>query len=375
MNAKKSMEESRRKFIKKATAGLALLGLDHIPAGAAEYYNLDDFTKVPKIDIHFHQNVLSNTFPEFGRSLNFHLVTVNVAATRSLEDQFEIAKTMKKRFPRSMDFLGSFSVKEFGKPDFTKNAIAYIKMNVDAGALGFKVWKNIGMVLKDAQGKFVMVDDPALQPIFDYFEQHKIPVMGHLGEPKNCWLPLDQITLASDLRYYSRHPEYHMYQHPESPSYEALITATENLLKRHPRMKYVGTHLASLEWSVDEMAKHLEKYPNMMLDVAARMDHLQYQSAQDRERVRNFLLKYQDRVMYGSDTTIDTVNNAEPGTLKILHKKWLDDWGYISTDKVIIENLKIGNTQKQVTGLKLPKTAVDKIFRKNAERFFKIKAA
>ncbi len=368
------MEVSRRKFIKTATSGLVLLGLDDIPAGAAEYYSLDDFTKVPKIDIHFHQNVLSNTFPEFGRSLNFHLVTVNVAATRSLEDQFEIAKTMKKRFPRSMDFLGSFSVKEFDKPDFTKNVIAYIKMNVATGARGFKVWKNIGMVLKDAQGKYVMVDDPALQPIFDYFEQHSIPVMGHLGEPKNCWLPLDQITLASDLRYYSRHPEYHMYQHPECPTYEALITATENLLKRHPGMKYVGTHLASLEWSVDEMAKHLDKYPNMMLDVAARMDHLQYQSAQDRERVRNFLLKYQDRVMYGSDTTIDTLNNADPNTLKILHKKWLDDWGYISTDNVIIENLKIGNTQKQVTGLKLPKTAVDMIFRKNAERFFKIKA-
>ncbi len=342
------------------------------PAAKVRFYTLEDFPKVPKIDIHFHQNVLSNTFPEFGKSLKFHLVTVNVAATRSLEDQFEIAKTMKQRFLGSMDFLGSFSVKDFGKKDFADNAIAYIKTNVAAGALGFKVWKNIGMVLKNDQGKFVMVDDSALEPIFTYFEKNKIPVMGHLGEPKNCWLPLDKITLASDLKYFSKHPEYHMYQHPESPTYEALITATENLLKRHPKLKYVGTHLASLEWSVDEMAKHLDRYPNMMLDVAARMDHLQYQSALNKPRVHDFLIKYQDRVMYGSDTTINAENNAEKGTLTVLHQKWLNDWGYLSTDGVIFENFKVGDSQKTITGLKLPATVVDKIYRKNAQRFFLI---
>lgn len=366
------MRTSRRTFIRQSLAGLALTGVNGISASGKRFYTLDDFSKIPKIDIHFHQNILSNTFPEFGKSLGFHLVTVNVAATRPLENQFEIAKAMKKRFPGSMDFLGSFSIKDFGQKDYIENTIAYIKTNVSAGALGFKVWKNIGMVLKNEQGKFVMVDDPAFEPIFAYFEKHKIPVMGHLGEPKNCWLPLDQITLASDLRYFTRHPEYHMYLHPESPSYETLITATENLLKRHPKLKYVGTHLASLEWSVDEMAKHLDRYPNMMLDVAARMDHLQYQSVQNKDRVRHFLIQYQDRVMYGSDTTIGAENNDDPDTKKILHQKWLKDWGYLSTDGVIFENMKIGTEQKTVTGLQLPKAVVDKIYRKNAQHFFGI---
>jgi predicted TIM-barrel fold metal-dependent hydrolase len=366
-----SMTVTRRSFIKKSVAGVSLTGLHQLSV-ANNYYTLDDFPKVHKIDIHFHQNILSNTFPEFGKSLNFHLINVNVAASRPLEEQFEIAKIMKKRFPGSMDFLGAFSVKDFGKPGFAANAISYIKENVKAGALGFKVWKNIGMVLKNDQGKFVMVDDPGFTPIFDYFEQNQIPVMGHLGEPKNCWLPLDQITLASDLRYYTRHPEYHMYKHPEAPSYESLIAATESLLNRHPKLKYIGTHLASLEWSVDEMANHLERHPNMMLDVAARMDHLQYQSVQDKARVVKFLIKYQDRVMYGSDTTIGADNDTNAETKTILHKKWLNDWGYLTTDGVIFENMKIGDSQKMVTGLKLPKTIVDKIYRKNAQRIFKI---
>ncbi|WP_149244582.1 amidohydrolase family protein [Dyadobacter sp. 32] len=365
------MTFTRRNFIKQSLAGVALTGL-HKFSEADGFYALDDFAKVPKIDIHFHLNIASNTFPEFGKSLNFHLVNVNVAAGRPLKEQFEIAKIMKKRFPGTMDFLGAFSVADFGKPGFAANTISYIKENVQAGALGFKVWKNIGMVLKNDLGKFVMVDDPGFTPIFNYLEQHQIPVMGHLGEPKNCWLPLDQITLASDLRYYTRHPEYHMYKHPEAPSYESLIAATENLLTRHPKLKYVGTHLASLEWSVDEMANHLERHPNMMLDVAARMDHLQYQSVQDKARVAGFLTKYQDRVMYGSDTTIGTDNDATPETKDILHKKWLNDWGYLATDSVIFENMKIGDSQRVVTGLKLPKAVLNKIYRENAQRFFKI---
>jgi predicted TIM-barrel fold metal-dependent hydrolase len=366
------MTVSRRKFITSSIAGLALVRLRPERIVTKGYYTKEDFSKVRKIDIHFHQNVTDNTFPELGKKLGFHLITVNVAATRTLEHQLEVAVEMKRRFPATMDFMGSFSVDDFGKPDFTEKTISCIKKNVAAGALGFKVWKNIGMVLKNDQGKYVMVDDPGLEPVFSYFEKHKIPVMGHLGEPRNCWLPLDEITLASDLRYYTRHPEYHMFKHPEGPSYESLIAATENLLKRHPKLRYVGTHLASLEWSVDEMAIRLDKYPNMMLDVAARMDHLQYQSVLNKHRVRDFLTKYQNRIMYGSDTTIDTDNVDDPRTQQILQKKWQNDWSYLATDELIFDKFKVGNVETAVTGLKLTADVIDKIFRKNAQRFFNL---
>jgi predicted TIM-barrel fold metal-dependent hydrolase len=366
------MNLTRRNFIKTSLAsGIALTGVDAFAEPQARYYSLEDFSKVPKIDVHFHQNVNTDTFPEFGRSLRFHLLSVNVAAGRPIEKQFDVVTAVAKRFSGSFDFVGAFSVENFGKEGFVEETIAYIKKNVEAGAKGFKVWKNIGMVLKNDQGKFVMIDDPGLTPLFSYLEQHRIPLMGHLGEPKNCWLPLDKITTPADLRYYTRHPEYHMYHHPESPSYDDQIRARENLLKRHPNLPYLGAHLASLEWSVDEMARQLDLYPNMMLETAARVDHLQYQSVQNKERVRNFLIKYQDRVMYGSDTTIDPENDKE-GTKEILRKKWQNDWGYFATDGLIFEKMKVEGQDQPVTGLKLPKKVVDKIYRKNAQRFFKI---
>ncbi|CAG5004521.1 hypothetical protein DYBT9275_03387 [Dyadobacter sp. CECT 9275] len=367
------MTITRRLFLKNSALGLALYGLDRLPLPEAGYYSAEDFAKVPKIDTHFHLDVPNNAFPDLALSMKFHLVSVNVDAGFPLKEQFEVVKTMKQRYPGQMDFLGTFPVDKFGQKSFIKDTIAYIDTNLQAGALGFKVWKNIGMVLKNDQGRFVMIDDPALAPIFSYLEKKGVPVMGHLGEPKNCWLPENEITLPADKRYYTRHPEYHMYKHPEAPTYEQQIMARRNLLNRHPRLKYVGTHLASLEWSVEEIALDLDRYPRMMVDVAARMDHLQYQSAQDKDRVRRFLIRYQDRVMYGSDTTIDHQNSESKATLDILLKKWKTDWAYLATDSLIIEKLKVGDKEMQVSGLKLPREVMDKIYRKNARQFFGIK--
>ncbi len=115
-------------------------------------------------------------------------------------------------------------------------------------------------------------------------------LMGHLGEPKNCWLPLDSMTTQNDRRYFENHPEYHMYLHPEMPSHEALMQARDCVLEKHPDLRFVGAHMGSLEYSVDELAKRLDRYPNMSVDLAARMGQLFYQTADGREKVRDFFI-------------------------------------------------------------------------------------
>jgi hypothetical protein len=96
-----------------------------------------------------------------------------------------------------------------------------------------------------------MIDDPRFDRILDFIEKNDITVIGHLGEPKNCWLPVDQMTIAGDKNYFTANPGYHMYLHPEFPSYEAQINARDNMLRKHPGLRFVGAHLGSLEWNVD----------------------------------------------------------------------------------------------------------------------------
>jgi hypothetical protein len=332
-----------------------------------KYYAVSDFEKIPKIDVHFHYNTPDIRCMQFADSLNFRFVSVNVDAGTSINDQLRIATKLKQQFPGKFVFFGTFPVSNFGSENFAGQTIARIDTCMKAGACGVKIWKNVGMELKDAEGRYIMADDQAFDPAFNYLETNKIPVLAHLGEPQNCWLPLEEMTLGNDRRYFSVHPQYHMVLHPDAPSYEDQINARDNLLKRHPGLDFTGAHLASLEWNVDSLARRFDRFPNLHADMADRIGHLQYQSLADIEKVRNFLIKYQDRFMYATDITINAMDTNFTEITAKLHQLWLDHWIYLATDSTIAVN---DLDNKKVKGLKLPSEVIDKIYYKNAARFF-----
>ena len=108
--------------------------------------------------------------------------------------------------------------------------------------------------------RYVMIDDPVLHRYSEYLEQNKIPVMGHLGEPKDCWLPENEMIDPGAVIYFKAHPQYYMFLHPEVPSYDEQIKSRDNVLEKYPKLDFIGAHLASLEWSFDELAKRLDSF-------------------------------------------------------------------------------------------------------------------
>lgn len=348
-------------------AGIIILLIWGCSERTPAFYTAEDFVKVPKIDAHFHYNTNDPRYLEFADSINFRFVSPNVDAGTSIDLQFEIASAIKNKYPGSFAFLGTFPVDNFNDPDFAQQVISRIERDMEAGASGVKIWKNIGMDLKSIEGEYVMIDDPAFDPVFKYLQDQGIPLLGHLGEPLNCWLPLDEMTLGNDRRYFTNNPQYHMYLHPEAPSYEDQINARDRILDRYPELIFSGAHLASLEWNVDELAKRFDDYPNLSVDFSARIGHLQYQSLRDHEKVRNFLIKYQDRIMYGSDVGVSERNTNYTGTSASLYNRWLDHWIYLATDSTIF----VGDLDNSpVKGLRLPSDVIDKIYFNNAEHMF-----
>lgn len=208
-----------------------------------------------------------------------------------------------------------------------------------------------------------MVDHPRLDSIIAFLAKNNIPVIGHNGEPKDCWLPLDEMTFSQG--YYRSHPEYHMFLHPEFPSYEDQINARDHMLEKHPDLKFVGAHLGSLEWSLEELAKRLDKYPNMNVDLS-RMSYLKLHTLRDRQQTRDFFIKYQDRLLYGTDNAINT-SAAPQESQKRIHDGWRNDWKfYVSDEKIMLKGF------GELKGLKLPREVVDKIYLKNALRILGI---
>jgi predicted TIM-barrel fold metal-dependent hydrolase len=220
-------------------------------------------------------------------------------------------------------------------------------------------------VYRDKKGKLIMIDHARFDPIFKMLAEKNIRVLGHLGEPKNCWLPLEEMTTNNDRNYFREHPQYHMYQHPDLPTYEEQIAARDRMLEKNPDLTFIGAHVGSLEWSVDELAKRLDKFPNMAVDLAARMGQIFYQTHANREKVREFFIKYQDRMIYATDMGASG-NETKESLAKELHDTWMRDWTFFVSDDSLTSTL----VNDPYQGLKLPKQVVEKIFSGNAKKWF-----
>jgi predicted TIM-barrel fold metal-dependent hydrolase len=335
------------------------------------YYSEKDFSSILKIDSHVHINSDKGYFEEAAKQDNFILITLGVdhGDSANIRKQQDDAILSVTKFPGRVFYGPTFHFDTAGwKTDsWSKKVISQLDKDISGGAITVKIWKNIGMTVRDRSGKFIMVDDPGLDPVVEFIKSKGLPITGHLGEPRNCWLPLDEMTVSSDSSYFARNPQYHMFLHPEYPSYEDQINARDNFLAKHPDLKFIGCHLASLEWNVDSLAKRFDRYPNLAVDMSARICHLQYQSAKDRKRVRDFCIKYQDRLLYGTDTG-DSGNSDPVRFRNNMHETWLDDWKYFTTD----DEMTSDKFRGKFTGLNLPKEVVDKIYGENAIKWYKL---
>lgn len=331
------------------------------------YYEVEDFTRVKKFDSHVHLNTRDTALVEQAIADNFELLTINVDYPdfSTVGEQFDAARAQVAAHPDVVHFAATFTMNDWTEAGHSQRVIETLEKARAQGALAVKVWKNIGMEVRDDDGRLLMIDDPRLDPIFDWIEGSGMPLIGHQGEPRNCWLPLDEMSVDNDREYFREHPQYYMYLHPEMPAYEEQIAARDNRLARNPGLHFVGAHLASLEWSVDRLAAFLDRFPHAKVDMAARMGQLQAQSQQDRDRVRNFLIRYQDRVLYATD--LGQEKGSDPASVKAeVHERWLADWRYLAGD----ETLTSTDFEGGFRGLHLPRGVLDRIYRENAHAVF-----
>lgn len=330
------------------------------------YYSTDDFKSLEKIDAHVHLNVANPVVIEQGVEDNLKMITLNVASGRTpVAEQQRVALELRKEHSDRLAYTSAFSLEDFNKSEtWQQNTLDYLEQSIENGAIGVKVWKNIGMELRDENDDFVMIDDSQFDPIFQYLSDESIPLFGHIGEPKNCWLPLEEMTVANDRDYFENNPQYHMHLHPEYPSYEEIIAARDAMLDKNPDLTFFGAHLGSMEWSIEMMSEHLDKYPNMILGMAHRIPHLQYLAQQNHEALREFFIKYQDRFLYSTD--LQLYDSSDPEEVRQLAADtWRSDWEFFVTDNT----LEVWQVEGNFQGLKLPKEVVDKLYRDNARNW------
>jgi predicted TIM-barrel fold metal-dependent hydrolase len=257
------------------------------------------------------------------------------------------------------------------------------------GVQGVKVWKDLGMYHRDSSGKLLKADDDRFNPFYAKCAELGLPVLIHSADPKEYWYPLTYNSFHYGLR-----PEKDQYyNNPEMPKWEELIRQRDALLKKHPKVKFIGAHMGSLCFDLKQLAETLDKYPNFYVDCAARQRIL---GRLNPPAVRDFFVKYQDRILFGTDDMV-LGKGRKPGDSKNISVYpgddpdyiWIDPndkpavraWQerqarmygeylqYFETDKLDLTdpNRSAGNWLR-IPGVKLPSEVLEKLYHVNAEK-------
>jgi predicted TIM-barrel fold metal-dependent hydrolase len=332
------------------------------PNTGAPADELQAFAALSPIDTHAHVFKNDPAFYSMLEHLHLFIVDICVATDhdphyKDLRQKISDALTVVRSSRGHATLCTTFNPYTFREPGFSAQSISQLNQDFAEGAVAVKVWKNIGMDLKNSQGHYVMPDDPVFAPIYHDIAAHHKTLIAHLAEPTSCWRPPD--PASPDYEYYRQHPEWYMYLHPDHPSKEAILAARDHLLAENPTLRVVGAHLGSMETDVDEIARHFDRYPNFAVDTAARVPYLMLQP---REKVRAFLIKYQERVLYGTDLDLYPQSFTE-STLREWMDVYLRDWKFFATAEAIQYK------GRQVHGLKLPGPVLHKLYHDNAVKW------
>ena len=253
---------------------------------------------MPIIDAHIHLNGNHPDSLVLLEELDLKLLNVCVAHLGQDWRGAEARpyKALAREHPSRYAWCASFDPPAFDRTDYAAWVIEGLEQDFANGAVACKVWKNLGMEIRDPKGRHVMVDNPLFAPIFEHLAGLGKPLLMHIGEPLACWQPLEPSNPHSN--YYRSNPQWHMHGRTDIPSHAELIAARDRVLENHPRLRVIGAHLGSLEYDVREVARRFERFPNFAVDTSARLPDLAFQDA---AAVRALFQKFPGRILFGTD--------------------------------------------------------------------------
>jgi predicted TIM-barrel fold metal-dependent hydrolase len=344
-------------------AGVPLQGAGQVtPSQSQQSKYLHSLAALHPIDAHSHIWRNDPAFTAMLKRWNLDVVDIlyvddKQASALPLAQQRTAALAFVRSAHGHASLCTTFDPFRFSEPDFLKTTIDGLNSDFANGAIAVKIWKNIGMELQDSAGHYVMADDPRLEPIYLDIESHNKTLIAHQAEPDVAWGPPDPNAL--DTSYYAEHPEWNMEKTPNAPTKKTILESRDHLLEQHPHLRVVGAHLGSMEADVDMVASTLDRYPNFAIDIGARVAHLTIQPS---SKIRAFLVKYQDRVLYGTDIEF---SGDETGNIAVeeWEKQLALDWRYFATADSFDYN------GHPVQGLSLPLAVLKKIYHSNAVRW------
>lgn len=315
----------------------------------------------PAVDVHNHLRRADT--PEKVDEVIRAMDETNVAAVVNLDGGWgetldKNIERLNKRYPGRFIQYMRIDWSRIDEPGFGEAMATELERGFKIGAQGLKISKTLGLRAKDKTGTLIRVDDARLDPIWAKCGQLGIPVELHIADPVAFWTPLD--SKNERLIELMDHPQW-LYG-PGFPDRDELLEQRNAVIERHPKTNFIGLHVGGAPEDLARVGKWLDRYPNFYVETGARVPELGRQPY----TARRFFLKYQDRILFGTDSTpISGAKLAKDG-----QEMYRVHWRWFETDDEYFDARKTHHLQAlwRVYGIFLPDEVLKKLYYENAVR-------
>ncbi len=307
--------------------------------------------RFPAIDAHNHLDSLEPAsvlaiMDECGIE---HIVNITMKVS---DEAFRVMDKFAAASPGRFSTIGWMDWTGLDRPGFIQKTIDYLEKFVERGAVGFKIWKDLGLTVRDASGELVRVDDERLDPLIDKARELNIPIMFHTADPAAFFEPLDRFN--ERYEELASHPDWSF--HGAQYSKRELLEQRNCVFARHPQTRFIGAHVGESPEDLGFAAAMLESFPNVSVDISSRVAELGRQPYSARE----FFLRFADRILFGADLLPDV-------RMYRLYYRFLET----ADEYFEYPTHASGQGRWMVYGLFLPEDVLHKVYRENARRMFR----
>ena len=312
--------------------------------------------RFPVIDVHNHLGGGAATLTE--ERVRRYLQEMDDAGVRTVvnldggwDDKLkETVAALDEAHPGRFLTFALIDLRGFDENGWSERETERLRRSFEAGAKGLKFHKSLGLSYRSREGKLLTIDDERLDPIWALCGQMNRPVMIHTADPAAFFTPLDRFN--ERWHELNDHPNW-LFHGDKFPSREELLEQRNRAIAKHPETTFIGAHFGNNPEDLDTVGQWLDKYPNFYVDIDARINELGRQPYS----CRRFFLKYQDRILFGTDTT------PKSDAYRLYYR-------FLETDDEYFDTAESHHRQGfwMIYGIFLPEDVLEKIYFSNAVR-------
>ena len=318
--------------------------------------------KHPAIDFHNHTGALQTReqYDAVIKSLDAvgigAVVNLNGATGDQLDAVLKAGEPYRDRVATFITFTGA----GINEPGWPERFAALMERGFKAGAMGMKVSKQLGQELQNPDGSYIQADDPRLDPLWAMAAKHQKPVLIHTSDSIGRFYPISAKNERYEAGLWHKPGDTSGNLYRNGPTPDVIERARENMHRKHPKTTFVNAHLAMLYYDPARLAKFLDTYPNAQVDISATVQDL----GRAPRLWRDFLIKYQDRVVFGTDGRGD----SHPDTFWIPHFRYLEtfDEYFEHPAQIRLPGGSPAHGRWNISGVSLPDEVLRKIYFENA---------